>query len=128
MPRNPKHALKLGELAKNHKWRLTKRTASQIVTETGSWDAAMDNDLDRLIEVLLFHGVAGGKNYTELDNQILHGLDLSHVLQSDQAILFGRIQESPAQLIEGGGDAGFETQLDKNYVRILIPVQEKPQQ
>ncbi len=86
-----------------------------------------------LMQILTFHGAAGGTRYTGLSNLDLATLDLSNLLPLDRAILLGRLvspraaEKSTAAV--GGSDVlinGEEVRGEQRrrltYVRIILPV------
>lgn len=108
---------------KNFAWRLTRRQLLQGASASEPWDTARTEDPRRVVEVLQFHELAGGKKYTHLDNRPLRHLDLSYFLGYDRAILMGRIAGSDARVtVDGPGavrDPTIETDV---FVRIVYPV------
>ncbi|QDS87119.1 hypothetical protein EC9_12950 [Rosistilla ulvae] len=106
--------------SKNLKWRLTRRSVDKASTATEPWNPEMQGDMDRILEIAMFHDTAGGPKYTELSNRIINHLDLSHVLATDHAILMGRVDEPVIQLAGEQQTAKNGTVL--SFARILLPV------
>ncbi len=125
---------------KNFRWRLNRRRTSENASISEPWDRAATDDLDRLMEVILFYQAAGGDKYTGLDNRVLSQLDLTSVLASDRAILVGRLADNEATVKLSksvsnvtANAAGVEepastsetiiTETDAiTYVRVILPV------
>ncbi len=108
--------------AKNFRWRLNRRESTEDSSESELWDPQADNNLGRLMEIILFYQAAGGLPYVNLQNRTLGALDLSHMLGPEQAILVGRLREPVAQ-VQVQGQASPADQLDhETFVRIILPV------
>jgi hypothetical protein len=78
------------------------------------------------MEILLFHGVAGGSSYTGLNNRPLGHLDLTPLLTHDRAILMGTTTQRATQLVDGAQQRVGDVHEHLNYVRIVIPVEGTP--
>jgi hypothetical protein len=93
------------------------------------WDPGARNDLDRLLELMMFHNAATGRNYTSLSHNYQPILDHSHLLESDYAILVGRLETSPIQIqvepVNSEDQPKIETAIDRAWCRIIIPVETK---
>jgi hypothetical protein len=76
---------------KNFRWLLSRQKALESDTQTQAWDPSSGNSIDRLAEMMMFHGAAGGTQYTNLEHDPLGTLDLSDALVSDRCVLFGRV-------------------------------------
>jgi hypothetical protein len=91
------------------------------------WNPAERNELDRLLELMMFHRAATGPNYTSLTHRYQPILDHSNVLESNYAILVGRIESAPVDLQVIPEDASSSTTVsnavERTWVRILIPVE-----
>ncbi len=107
---------------KNLSWRLTRRILREGTSESVPWDATAVDQLPRLMEMLLFHGAAGGTSYTTLQNRPLSKLDLSHVLNQDHAVLLGRMARGATALVDGADQAAGEDLEHLAYCRIVYPV------
>ena len=74
----------------------------------------------------MFHNAATGRNYTSLTNNYQGVIDHSNLLETDYAILLGRIESSPNQIkvtTENPTDEPeIKTGIDRTWCRILIPV------
>ncbi len=100
---------------KNFRWHLTRREALESSSRLDAWNVQM-HDLDRLTEILMFESAAGGRDYTGLSNQLLGGLDLSHVLAHGHAILYGRL---PMAMLQTHLP---EERPTVSAVRVVLPV------
>ena len=88
------------------------------------WDPK-SNNIPRILEMMSFYRVAGGRNYTSLNNRLHSDLDWSSVLARRQAVLFARAERPIAQI--HNGDSSLETNYDQHTVmiRILLPVEQR---
>jgi hypothetical protein len=107
---------------KNFNWRLTRRQLREGASESAPWDAAMTDNLPRIMEIMLFHEIAGGSTYTGLRNRPLQELDLSYALGHDRAILVGRLSGEASQLADLDGASLGEVVEQLTYCRIVLPV------
>jgi hypothetical protein len=101
---------------KNFRWLLARREALENSSRSEPWNPEMHDDLSRLLEILMFNGVAGGRDYTGLSNRPLADMDLSYALNTETAILYGHL-ESPALNIDLEVQRG-----SSSAVRIKLPV------
>jgi len=107
----------------NLEWRLTRRRVLDNRNVTTPWNA-QSLDVPRLIEVMMFHGAAGGDDYTSLTHRYQNYLDLSDHLQSGRAILLGRASEPGRTLeIDGADDPPGDRWT---FCRVLFPVSRTP--
>lgn len=106
--------------------RLSRQTEVEGKTTSARWNPADRNSLDRLMELMMFHNAATGRNYTSLTNNYQGIIDHSNLLETDYAILLGRIESSPNQIkvtTENPTDEPeIKTGIDRTWCRILIPV------
>ena len=80
-------------------------------------------NIDRIIEVLMFHQAAGGPKYTAgLINRMNWKLDLSRQLSLGKAVLVGRIETPVTKLLNNKQALTEKHQKNWTYLRILIPV------
>src|SRR5690606_32850329 len=106
---------------------------------TTRWDPADRGSIDRLLELMMFYKAANGKSYTSLTHRFQPLLDQSNLLQTDRAILLGRLAAPWASVqvaltsSENGdsvhrGHSALEVQqdMDRVWCRIAIPVQPAP--
>ncbi len=100
---------------------------------TIKWNPADRDSIDRLLELMMFYKSAAGQTYTSLANRFEQRLDYSNLLQTDRAILLGRLEQPWAtvapSLAESAGDSALQVQQDLNrtWCRIVIPVQQRSQ-
>ena len=106
--------------------RLSRQTEVEGKTTSARWNPADRNSLDRLMELMMFHNAATGRNYTSLTNNYQGVIDHSNLLETDYAILLGRIESSLNQIkvtTENPTDEPeIKTGIDRTWCRILIPV------
>lgn len=107
---------------KNFRWRLNRRQTTEDSTRSEPWNPAADENLDRLMEIVMFYGASGGATYVGLNNRVVGELDLSSVLGLDKAILVGRFSESPVSLNVAGKPLEDSTVADLTFVRMVIPI------
>ncbi|MBI1345451.1 hypothetical protein GC163_04105 [bacterium] len=81
-----------------------------------------DRSPDRLWQVLSFHEAVGGQSYTGLTNSVLTAHDLSRQLDMGRAVVFGRLEATPAATVTIDGKSP-EAELSVVYVRLVLPVQ-----
>ena len=108
---------------KTFRWHLTHRTAVTGSSESEDWNAAMDHDLQRVSEILLFYETAGGEEYTGLSNRPLRQLDLGSQLEADRAMLVGRLDQPAASLTIEGPMSPVELGRTVSVVRVVVPVE-----
>lgn len=93
------------------------------------WDPADRNSVDRLLELMMFHEAAAGRNYTSLAHRYELHMDLSRLLELDRAILVGRLEQPLARLEvepyagQDESELDIARDLDHVWCRIAIPVQ-----
>lgn len=111
--------------------RLNKQQEMDGKLTSSRWDPSDRGQLDRLLELMMFHKAATGKNYTSLTHRYQPILDHSNLLETSYAILVGRLDASPAELqIEESNDKSTftgnrevpQTESNRTWVRILLPV------
>ncbi len=90
----PGAVLRIDQLQRRDlEWLLTRRRIVSAQTSYAStpWDR-QSRDVDRIMEIMLFHTAAGGRTYTGLGHQYQGYIDLSEHLQLNRAIVVGRVQ------------------------------------
>lgn len=102
-------------------WLLTKRTVVDSREVTTPWDRAMRDDVPRILEMLMFHETAGGRGYTGLLHRYDHFIDLSGQLTAGGAVLVGKAEASPTQLIANDEPIAGEQDRHWTYYRIVLP-------
>lgn len=93
------------------------------------WDPADRDSIDRVLEMMMFHRAATGSNYTSLAHRYQPMVDHSNLLDTDLAILVGRIDTPPVSIqVETADGSSPETtqEADRVWCRIIIPVSKTP--
>ncbi|WP_236621214.1 hypothetical protein [Rhodopirellula sallentina] len=118
---------------KNFRWQLSRQRALESSSQTEAWDVTRSDQPERLAEMLMFHEVVGGVDYTGLQNQILGHLDMTDLLTEEQCVLVGRCREPWLTFDVGvsgeGGDASSSTEAvpkgdTQTWVRVILPVKQ----
>ena len=103
-------------------WHLTRRRVNSDNKDTTTpWDQA-DQDVARIVEMMMFHDAAGGRGYSRLRHRHQAYVDLSGHLRAGRAILLGR-SDQPAASWKVDGQA-IDEQLESRltYYRVVFPV------
>jgi hypothetical protein len=112
------HRLPSGNLV----WRLTQKYVSEDFKEFSTpWDESSRN-VPRIVEMLMWHEAAGGRNYTGLLHRHQGEIDLSDHLRTGRAILIGRAEQPAADLTVNGQTPEGEGNRRWTWYRILYPV------
>jgi hypothetical protein len=119
------------------RWRLTRRSVVGTREVRSTWRRDDLSDVNRILEMLMFHNAAGGRLYTNLSHNYQKSVDLSRHLRIGRAILVGRCATPQSRLAiqPGGSETGDASdqniwQLDDTnhqhwtYYRIVLPVAE----
>lgn len=97
---------------------LTKTLVDQDFKDLSqAWDRKTF-DLNRIMEVIMFHKAGGGYRYTQLLHRFQGEIDFTDHLTQGHALLVGTTEESPINLVES---EDVETKTE-TYVRIMLPV------
>lgn len=98
---------------------------------TVKWDPSDRGSIDRLLELMMFYKSASGQSYTTLAHRFQPQMDYSNLLQTDRAILLGRLEQPWGQVAVSHHDESNAAQdlevkqdLDRVWCRIAIPVQQ----
>jgi len=98
---------------------------------TVKWDPASRTSIDRLLELMMFYKSAAGQSYTTLAHRYQPHIDQSNLLQTDRAILVGRLEQPWSRVVvtHSADDADapqleVQQDLDRVWCRIAIPVQQ----
>jgi hypothetical protein len=98
---------------------------------TIKWDPSSRTSIDRLLELMMFYKSAAGQSYTTLAHRYQPHMDHSNLLQTDRAILVGRLEQPWSRVVvtNSAGDADapqleVQQDLDRVWCRIAIPVQQ----
>ena len=113
----------------NFNYRLMRRSVDQrgdrdYGDRSTPWDRA-SFDQGRIMEMMMFHKMAGGRLYTGLLNQFHGDLDLSDHLEMQVAIVFGRLAESASKVTIASSRADEPETQNNSFFRIVIPVNRK---
>jgi len=105
------------------KWQLSRRQLMNSKERARPWDRTDFTDIPRLMDMVMFHGAAGGRQFTHLGDRYQAFADLTGHLRMGRAILVGRSTKPASQLNTSVG-----RQLDAHtkhwtYYRIVIPVE-----
>jgi hypothetical protein len=103
------------------KWLLTLRTVVDSRDVTTPWNRSMRDDVPRILEMLMFHETAGGRGYTGLLHRYDHFIDLSGQLTAGRAVLVGKAEDSPTQLVADGKPLDGAQDQHWTYYRIVLP-------
>ncbi|TWT39580.1 hypothetical protein [Blastopirellula retiformator] len=114
-----------GKAGKNSDKVLRKTRVADARDVSELWDRE-NTDIDRIMEVTLFHESAGGRGYTNLIQRYQGFIDLSKHSQTQRAVLVGKAKQPVTELRITG--AGTETSLEPEtqrwtYVRLIYPVE-----
>lgn len=110
---------------------LTSATAGDVTETRTAEDGTVpfrlaENDVARLVKVMMFFDATGGQRYTGVLNRYQSWIDLSDLLHhNDSAILLARSSTGGSQWF--AGDQPFESDADRRwtYYRFLLPVDKK---
>ncbi|EAQ78141.1 hypothetical protein [Blastopirellula marina] len=114
-----------GKAGKNSDKVLRKTRVSDARDVSELWDRE-NTDIDRIMEVALFHESAGGRGYTNLIQRYQGFIDLSKHSQTQRAVLVGKSAEPVTQLqmtAAGSGEPLAPKTEHWTYVRLIYPVE-----
>jgi len=112
------------------RWRVELGVKGQGKGQSVAWDRN-GLDLERILEIMMFHEAAGSENYTSLLNRLQGEVDFSDHLEQGTALLIGKIDHRPTDMFPNGEfDANSDSDDEKSdagvtFVRILMPVSKK---
>jgi hypothetical protein len=102
-------------------WRLTQRRLTEEYKEFSTpWDETTRN-VPRIIEMLMWHGAAGGRGYTGLLHRYQGDIDLSEHLRTGRAVLIARV-ETPAAELTLDGQMVNDAVRRWTWYRVVFPV------
>ncbi len=111
------------------RWRLIRRSVVGAEEIGTTWQHDNLGDINRILEILMFYGAAGGRTYTGLSHSYQGFVDLSRPLHGGRAILVGRCEQPASRLRLTRTAAADSKELGARdarrhwtYYRILIPV------
>lgn len=105
-------------------WRLTRRRAMHGKTSYTSTPWEVENrEVERIVEMMMFHEAAGGRGYTDLNQKYQDYIDLSEHLFLGRAILVGRVAQPGMELTMG--EESLTDQADRRWTwyRLILPVE-----
>ncbi len=105
----------------NFSWRLTRRRVVNIKDITTPWEQR-DTDVPRILEMMMFHGAAGGDGYTQLRHRYQKYVDLSDHLINGRAILLGRAKQPASEIVVNGDASGRQHDQRWTFYRVVFPV------
>ncbi len=107
--------------------RLNRQQEIEGKTTSARWNPSDRTNLDRLMEILMFHNAATGRNYTSLTHNYQNLIDHSNLTESNYAILVGRVDKAPTRtkvsMVNSSDSPEIITGIDSTWYRILIPVE-----
>ena len=101
-----------------------RKTVAENISST-RWNPAGRNNLDRLLEIMMFHRAATGENYTGLQHRYQPGLDHSNLLETDTAVVVCRLDEPFARVeakVLDDAEVKVEQDLNRVWCRIAVPI------
>ncbi len=104
------------------RWQMTRRRVVDGQDITTSWSADDFSDVPKIVEMMLFHEVAGGEAYTGLDHSYQGFVDLTSQINLGRAVLMGRAKQQAANVKLNGDDVGGDSDERLTIYRIIIPV------
>ena len=127
LPPGASFALESVQRKQNLTYRLTRRSVDQsgdrnYTDITTPWKQT-SFDVGRIMEMIMFHAAAGGRDYTGLVHRYQGQLDMSDQLNMQTAILFGRLDVPASQWTVTADGLGARTERNWAFGRVLIPVQ-----
>jgi hypothetical protein len=94
-------------------------SGSEITTTTEIYDP-LNRNRRQQVHMLSFYEIAGGTDYTGLEDAGLHDLELTDVMQLGRGVLIGRLASPAAQVLVDGEQARPSSQA--TWVRLVFPV------
>ena len=108
--------------ALNLEARLQQRTIANAKDVVSPWESD-SADVPRILQMIMFHEAARGRNYTNLTHRYQGYLDLTPRARNGRAILVGRIAQGVTQLSVDGKLLPATTQAEPwTWVRVVLPV------
>jgi hypothetical protein len=100
--------------------RLTQRRIEQSKDVATPWEKD-STDVPRIVQMLMFHEAARGRNYTGLSHRYQPEIDLSESVRLGQAVLVGRAKQPTARLTAGTDTTRIDV-TSKNADKVLPPL------
>lgn len=91
----------------------------EVISQETAYDA-LSRDPGQILQVLSFYKIAGGETYSGLKNHSMRTHDLSHLVDSNKAILFGQL-DTPSSEYQVDGEI-VPNARQTSFVRIVLPV------
>ncbi|GIW99441.1 MAG: hypothetical protein KatS3mg111_2774 [Pirellulaceae bacterium] len=116
----------LDNIPKDISRKLTDRRNIEQSELASRWDPADRQAMDRLLELMMFHKAASGRNYTSLQHRYEMHMDLSNLLETNRAILVARVDVPMVELevqAEDREDLKPIAELQRVWCRLILPVQ-----
>ncbi len=98
-----------------------RRTVDEETRTIAAWDQR-SFDVPRIMEMLMFHEAAGGRDYTGLVQRDESWLDLSHHVAAGRAVLVGRVSRRATSLIVSADTFPDDAIQDWTFCRLIMPV------
>lgn len=86
------------------------------------WDPSSSR-MDRIAEMMMFHEIAGGQDYTSLTHDFQNRIDMSEHLDYGHAIFVGEVDSKVCQVTVDGENSTEHYDKELTVVRILLPVE-----
>lgn len=103
---------------------LNRRRLKDMGTEATPWNVTNTN-MQRIMEIMMFYGKAGGQDYVNLLQRYQTETDLSDVIGDDSAIIVGR-SKKPLHSMKLDQESAAENYEEAwTYYRIVVPVTKK---
>lgn len=111
----------------NLKWRLQRKSLVATSDVSTPWDEGELDDIPRLLEVMLLHGLAGGQAYTRLTHRFQAFLDQSEQVRAGRAILLARAAVPAAECQMAERREPLVAGQQWTIVRFVLPVEKARQ-
>ncbi len=82
-------------------------------------------NVDRVMEMIMFHEAAGGIAYTQLGNGFERSLDAAKQLRCGRAVLMGRAPSGGAMILRDGKPLVGPEDHRTTFVRFFLPVEKR---
>jgi len=96
-----------------------------MTVASAPYDAAATDDVPRLLDVMTFYDLAGGRSYANLSHRYQTYVDLSSAVRNGRAVLVGRCARSVSRLVREGDSLESDYDQQWTFVRVVIPVSTK---
>ena len=106
-------------------WQLTQSRLLESEDVAQPWDPA-DNDIPRIVEMMMFHDAAGGRTYTNLSHRYQPFVDLSGQIDLGRAVLVGQAASRGAVLLRDGQSLDKSYERHWTFYRLVLDVEQAP--